>query len=283
MLYYLFITQNIFGIQTDSISIQQIIWAFVLAILISLVSYKFNFLKFSGMLTVFVMAFIIFSLGGWKWTLPMVTFFILSNLISKYKKLIIPGDDLSEKSERRDTTQVLANGGFATLLLIANFFITSELLYLAYVSSIAVVCADTWETEIGTLIKGNTFDILRFNLVQPGISGGISAAGTMGGLAGAFTVAISSLYWINKNHFLFTLVVAATGIIGSVIDSIIGAAFQRKNICLKCRSVTEKSVHCQTSTQIFSGISWLNNDAVNFAAASFGGIFSILITELIFI
>ncbi|MBZ0198444.1 MAG: DUF92 domain-containing protein, partial [Ignavibacteriaceae bacterium] len=182
--------QNLFGTATDLFSIQQVFTAFFLASLISLFSYKFNFLTFSGAVSVFIMDDVIFMFGGWKWTTPMVTFFILSSLISKYNKVKNVGGGISEKNDKRDLTQVFANGGFAAILIVSNFFCSSELFYVAFVSSIAAACADTWGTEIGTFIKGKTVNILNFKKITPGISGGVSAAGTIGGICGAFTIAI---------------------------------------------------------------------------------------------
>ncbi len=273
--------QNLFGLTPDYFSTHQLLSALILALIISFFSYKFKFLSVSGTTSVFFMAIVIFALGGWKWTVPMVTFFITTSLISKYNKINNSSAAISEKNEKRDYAQVIANGGFATMLILVNYFEASELFYVGFVSSIAAACADTWETEIGTFIKGKTYNISNFKKIQPGVSGGISLVGTIAGIFGTFTIAISSLYWVTKNYILFIFIIFSSGFIGSIIDSIIGAAIQRKNQCTICGVPTEKLRHCETRTELISGIKWINNDVVNFVSASFGGFFGILLTELI--
>lgn len=281
LIFHLCKMQNLFGTTPDYFSTQQLFSALILALIISLFSYKFKFLSVSGTISVFFMAIVIFAFGGWKWTLPMVTFFITSSLITKYNRIKTGGLEISEKNEKRDFAQVIANGGFASVLILINYFGASELIFVGFVSSIAAACADTWETEIGTFIKGKTYNISNFKKIQPGISGGISLAGTIAGIFGTFTIAISSLYWVTKNYILFIFAIVAAGFVGSLIDSFIGAVIERKNQCTICGVSTEKLRHCETGTKLVSGIKWINNDVVNFVSASFGGFFGILLTELI--
>ncbi|NDG50758.1 MAG: DUF92 domain-containing protein, partial [Rhodospirillales bacterium] len=47
--------------------------------------------------------------------------------------------------------------------------------------SFAISICDTISSEVGTAIGGKTFNITNFRVMKPGLSGGVSIAGTVGG------------------------------------------------------------------------------------------------------
>jgi uncharacterized protein (TIGR00297 family) len=170
------------------------------AFIVAFISYKVKFLTLSGSIATFILAGLIFGLGGIKWSVPILTFFILSSLLSKLrKKKNEEVDAYFEKTGVRDAMQVLANGGIGGILVIIYSFHNSDLLYLLYIASLAAVCSDTWATEIGTWRKTNTYNILNFKPIPQGLSGGISLQGTLGAFAGAAVIAASGLLWNNLN------------------------------------------------------------------------------------
>ncbi len=242
-------------------------------------SYKKKFLTKDGSITAFILGSLIFGLGELKWSIPLLTFFISSSLLSKYRKIKdFKINNHFEKTGIRDHYQVLANGGIGGLLIILNLFFYNELFYFMFVSSISAVCSDTWGTEIGTLREQKTFDILTFKKVNQGISGGISIIGLIGSLLGSFVVSLSSIYWINKTNFFLIIIV---GFMGSLIDSVLGKLIQAQYKCSECGIVTEKKIHCRQSTEQISGISWINNDWVNFFAGLSGSLLFLLIFNFI--
>jgi len=259
---------------------------FVLGITLSLIiaylSYRFRLLSFSGSITTFFLAIIIFGFGTWKWTIPIVTFFLLSSLLSIYRKRKNESvETYFEKSGERDHFQVLANGGLGCVLVVINYFYPEKLFYIVYVSSIASMCADTWATEIGTLIKTKTVDIISFKKVEQGVSGGISLVGTLGSIAGALVIAATSLLWMESNYLLNMIIIVVCGFWGSVSDSILGSKIQAHYKCIVCNSITERRSHCNNETVLFKGIRWMNNDAINFSASLSGGIFSVILYDVV--
>ncbi len=253
----------------------------IFAAAVCFISIIFRFLTLSGALSAFLLAVPIFGFGGIKWSLPILTFFSLSSILSKYREYRNPElKNIFAKSGRRDHMQVFANGGIAGLLVIINRFFfkgDSELIYAVFVSSLAAACADTWGTEIGTLFKKKTLSILNFRTVNPGSSGGISVPGTLGAAAGALIIALSSLFWVNQNIFNYIFLISAAGISGSIADSILGASVQRKNICAVCRKFTENLEHCGATVKHYSGFKWFSNDAVNFCCSISGALFTLFI------
>lgn len=258
-LVYLFFSPNYFGIDFSIILL-----SIPLAIGAAVLSHRFRFLTLDGSAAMLVLALLLFGLGGVKWTLPILFFFISSSLFSKLKKNIaVHGNSKSKtKSESRNYMQVISNGGIGAVLVLINFFTQSELWFYIFVIIVAVACADTWATEFGTRFGKNTISIISFKRIQAGISGGISFAGTVAAFAGSYSVALISSYFIYDARIIF--VVVMFGFFGSIIDSILGATIQAKYECMNCNLVVEKKMHCDSNGKLLSGFHSVNNDSVNF-------------------
>ena len=258
-----------------------IIFALLFASTVSIISYYFKLLTKSGAVSAFIIGSLIFSLGQFKWGIPLVTFFMFSSLLSRsgenHKKKF---ETIFYKSTQRDYGQVIANGGLGAILVISNLFIKNELPYLIYIGSISAVCADTCATEIGTMRNTDTYNILNFKKTKQGTSGGVSLAGSSGALLGAIIVAASALFWIHLNIIYYFCLIVFAGLSASFIDSILGAAFQSQNKCLVCGQITEKKVHCEKLTKHYKGLKFLNNDVINFLAALSGSIIVYFINEI---
>ena len=276
-----FLILIILPVSFDKSAVSYYLLTFFLSLIISILSYYLKFLNSKGALAVFLLAMVILGLGGLEWTVPILVFFVFSSLLSKMgrKNLKISGKPF-EKHPPRNHLQVFANGGFGGILVIINYFFPSQLFYFCFVSSIAAVCADTWSTEIGTAINTKTVDILSFKVVEQGISGGISFAGTIAGAVGAVVVALSSIFWLNVKNFYYIIFIIFAGIIGNLFDSILGSSLQARYKCNLCSEIVENPFHCSQSAVLIKGFKWMNNDVVNFATAVIGGLFGFLFIEI---
>ena len=255
----------------NGIELQSFILAFVLALLISIISFKMRFLDFGGSAVTFLLALFIFGIGGWKWTVPILTFFILSSLLSKIAERLSGKDIASifEKGSRRDYKQVLANGGVPLLIIVLSNLLELKIdWYSIYLLSIAIATADTWSTEFGTLFARNVYLITNFKKVTPGISGGISLIGTLGGVLGSIAIVMSSMFFVDLN-FQIIISLALFALIGNLFDSLMGATIQVIYKCSICGKLTEKKIHCERETNYFKGIKAIDNDAVNFISVLF--------------
>jgi len=266
--------------QPSSLLILKFLAGIILGIVVVYPSYRLKMLNITGAQAAFLLAVIIFGLGGIKWSVPILFFFVPSSLLSKLRKRFNKNVDvIFEKGEIRDRWQVLANGGLSIVFIFFNLFFPTKLFYLLYLTSLAAVSADTWATEIGVSFKGKTYDVINFKKVPVGSSGGVSLVGTVGGLAGAIIIAISGLVWINPPDLL---TVTAAGFIGCFTDSLLGSAFQVKYICKICGETTEKAFHCGEETKYLRGLRFLNNDWVNFLASLLSAIIVIAFFSLYF-
>jgi uncharacterized protein (TIGR00297 family) len=251
---------------------EQMLIALLLAGAIGLVSHRFHFLSPSGSLATFLLAVIVYGIGGWMWTLPILTFFIASSLLSKLgksRKKSLEG--IFDKTDKRDAGQVAANGGLAGLLVMLWYFFPDRYeLYFYFLGSVAAVTADTWGTELGTLLKGKPRSIVTFRSVEVGTSGGVSIAGILGGAFGAALVMVSSLIFGPEplSVHVMTSIIAA-GIIGSLVDSLLGATLQAQ-YCTDTGRLTEKRSVNGVPTKLVRGFHWINNDVVNWMCAAAG-------------
>ena len=262
--------------------LQYFIIGAIIAALVAEISYKVKFLTLNGSVATFLLAGFIFGLGGLKWSVPMLTFFILSSLLSKLRKNSNEEvETYFEKTGVRDYMQVIANGGLGGVLVILNSVYYNDLFFLVYLSTLAAVCADTWATEIGTWRKTVTYNILNFQKTTQGISGGISLPGTAGAFLGSFVISLSGVYWIHFDIVLYFILVLFAGVFGSFFDSFLGATIQAQHKCLVCEKITERKQHCGENTKHFKGLIWVNNDLVNMLAGLAGAGILLLFKSLV--
>lgn len=256
--------------------IAQLLVGIAAASAIAYIAFRYKLLGRSGAWATFLLGSVVFGLGGLQWSLPLITFFLLSSLLSKYspKRREAVRDQLNlifEKGSTRDAGQVLSNGGVAGLIVILYTIDPRPEFYIAYVGALAAAAADTWATEIGVLARGSTLSILTLRPVNRGTSGGISLAGIMGAVAGAISVAISAAPWYPRLLPLVPVVVLS-GVIGSIADSIAGGAIQGTYRCPVCGLVTERQIHCGHRATLEHGYRWIGNDLVNLLCCVVGAI-----------
>lgn len=219
-------------------------------------------------------------LAGWKWAILLVIYFASSTVLSRIgaKQKDARTSSVVEKGGERDGMQVLANGGvFALAATLAVLLPAYDERWLALgLGALAASASDTWGTEIGTLHGGNPRSILGFGVIPVGMSGGVTLFGTVAAFAGAAFIALiaAALSWPLR----LSIAVFVGGILGSTLDSVIGATLQQRRWCDRCQKPTERPVHdCGTSTRAVAGLTWLDNDVVNLVSGVAGGLLAMAI------
>lgn len=266
----------------------QLLIGFILAILISSISFKIGFLSKSGAFGACTLGTIVFGLGGFSWAVVLMGFFISSSILSKlFKNKKIKIEEKFSKSSKRDIWQVWANGGIAGIFVIFHAFFPNEVWpWLAFCGSIAAVNADTWATEIGVLSKKAPVNIVTGKVIEPGASGGVSILGTSSALLAALSIAFLGMVFLlkgfpissNFDRWIILIAISAAGLLGSLVDSFLGATVQAIYHCPVCEKETEKHpIHsCGTITNFQKGWKWFNNDWVNTICALTGGLVMVL-------
>jgi uncharacterized protein (TIGR00297 family) len=218
---------------------------------------------------------VIFGNGGWRWYAVLLSFFISSTILTRFRRSVKSAKGAGElRAGARDFWQAVGQGGIAALLAgIALFFPNlSAVLSIGFASALAEANADTWAVELGVLSKHNPRLITKFSkLVEPGTSGAISGLGESSAAAGSIFVAViaSVLGIFGSVAVALILVVAIAAAIGEHIDSALGATVQAAYYCPICMKETERRIHrCGTVTQLTKGFKPVTNEAVNFISTS---------------
>jgi len=248
---------------------------------IGLIAYRRRSLNRSGVAGAIASGTTIFATGGWTWGLSLLVFFVSSSLLSHFRERdkAQAATDKFSKGSQRDLGQVAANGGVATFIALGYGLTQShtlrESLQAGFTGALAAANADTWATELGVLSPRQPRLITTGRPVAPGTSGGItlfgSAAAALGGLL------LGAGMWVmqgcRRSLASLPLITLLSGLAGSFFDSLLGATVQAMYYCPVCDKETERRVHsCGTNTKPLRGISWINNDSVNFAATLFGAL-----------
>ncbi len=255
----------------------QIAIGFILAIIVTYLAYRAHSLNKSGVFAAAFVGTIIFGIGGWRWAILLLTFFITSSGLSRaFNKRKEGLSEKFSKGHERDVGQVFGNGGVATLFAALHAFYPESIIpWVGFAASLAAVNADTWATEFGVLNPTPPYLITDLKRrVEKGTSGGISLWGTGAALLGSSVIALLSVLLspsntLNTNYFLL---ITAAGLAGSLFDSLLGATVQAMYYCPTDKKETEKHPFhtCGTETIHIRGWKWLNNDWINFACGAFG-------------
>ncbi|MHB8177516.1 MAG: DUF92 domain-containing protein [Vulcanimicrobiaceae bacterium] len=208
------------------------------------------------------------GVGGWPAALVLFAFFLPSTLLSRLGRARKQGLVDAGKLGPRDGRQVLANGGVASLCVLASIHFGAPLAA-AFAGAYAAASADTWATEIGTLVRGLPRSILTFAPLPTGLSGGVTWQGTLAQAGGAVCVALVA----GGVHVAPVWPVALGGFAGALADSVLGASLQERRWCDPCGRTCETNPHvCGAPTRLQRGYAWMNNDTVNWGATIVGAL-----------
>lgn len=223
-------------------------------------------LTLSGAAAATIVGTLVLHWSGWQGGAVLAAFFVSSNLVSRMGPTPVMGLDV--KNERRDAWQVAANGGAAAIVAVLSP--TSSAAIWAVTAALAAAAADTWATSVGTRSQVPPRLFWFGKAVPAGTSGGVTAAGNGGALAGAAVVATVGA--LAARSPLLLPVATLIGFLGMAADSAFGAFLQGRFHCPRCDQASEWPLHrCGTPTTRTGGLAWLNNDGVNFVATALAG------------
>ena len=260
----------------------QLSLGFLFAALIAFAAYRAHSLSKSGAWGALLEGTIIFGLGGWRWAVLLLAFFVSSSALTRlFGKKKASLNDKFDKGGTRDIGQVLANGAIASIFASLHFFFPAlSWTWVAFAASLAAVNADTWATELGVLNPSLPRLVTSWKPVECGSSGAVSLYGTLATTGGAAFIAIlgallgpAGRVWANLE------IIIIAGLLGSLFDSLLGATVQAIYRCPHCDKETEKHpLHtCGTETVQIRGLSWLNNDMVNLGCALVGAVIGMIL------
>jgi uncharacterized protein (TIGR00297 family) len=279
---------------TPEFQLHLMLWMGI-TIVIAYLAYIVKALNLSGAMGAWMLGTVVFGLGGVEWMIPVALFFALSTILTKmgkkHKKKL---ETVFEKTGKRDIFQVFANGGVAMIAAMCWHFLSSTwpdiqiFWYLIFLGAIAAATADTWGTEIGAFSKHEPISILTWKHVPQGTSGGLTIIGTSGALFGSFLIAVAGKFSLAyfagiEISWLTVALISIVGLLGALVDSLLGATVQAQYQCPTCKKITEKTQHCDNENiPLVGGKKIINNDFVNFANTAAGGLLGALVYLLLF-
>ncbi len=226
----------------------------------------------------------IFAAGGWQWSILPIGFFVSASMLSFFKKTEkTQTAEKFEKGNRRDFWQTMANGGTATVAAVMAIFSPHPAWIAAFVGAIATATADTWATELGVLSRQLPRLITTGKPVSRGTSGGVTLLGTLAAMAGTLFIGglAFGLHIGGKEWQTVAFGAAVGGIAGALADSVLGATVQVVYRCPRCGQKTEQWFHraCHGQrTEYLRGVTWVNNDTVNFFSTVAGAVVAAIFT-----
>ncbi|MCJ1311293.1 hypothetical protein MMC25_004964 [Agyrium rufum] len=132
-----------------------------------------------------------------------------------------------------------------------------DLLVVGIICNYAAVAADTFSSELGILSKTapRLITSLSWRRVPPGTNGGVTLYGTIAGLAGALTIAMTTVVlmpwcgdalarsaeraWRGRDVAAFATAVTLWGGVGSLVDSLLGGWLQESVVDKRSGKIVE--------------------------------------------
>jgi len=275
-----------------------------LSVLITVRGMRRNSLDFSGGMLSIAMGFLL-TIASAAFCVSVIVFYLSSSRLTKWKseeKRKIEAD--FKEGGQRNWLQVLCNGGIGSVCALLYLYTSgvgelpinltgpkmdaATVFSLGYLSSLSCSGGDTWASEVGSAIGGTPRLITTFRQVPRGTNGGVTMIGLVCSLAGGLVVGISYyiallFFSISKSctpQWMVIVVAGLSGLIGSLIDSILGATIQYSGYCTEINKVVNSP---GAGVKHISGFNLVGNHAVNFLSALFTALLVLCVTRFIIV
>lgn len=203
----------------------------VLPLLLALFAYKKNLMTPWATVTAYVIAEIIGLCTNIWWVIAFFMFPIVAFLATKWKLQEKMELGLQEgKKGERSVLNLMGVGVIPAAIAIVYAVTGSQqdLLAVAFLSALAVSTSDTVASETGIWAK-KTYMITTLKQIEPGPNGGVSLYGFGTSLLGTLLFALVAYVLIFQRFdlsILYALVIVAAGMVGNIMDSILGAVLE---------------------------------------------------------
>lgn len=204
----------------------------------------------SGAFAGAVVCFLIYMGAGPGGFLALVSVFALTWITTRWGYPQKQNLGTAEKREGRRASQVLANLGVAAVCALLNALRGGHAIYLlAMAAALSEAAADTVSSEVGQASSEKSRLITTWEWVPAGTDGGVSAAGTLAGIAAAIVVSVVCAV-ARLLPWRWTVIAVTAAVAGTVADSYMGAWLERRGL------LNNDSVNF-LSTLVAVGVAWL--------------------------
>ncbi|XP_061125388.1 transmembrane protein 19 isoform X2 [Syngnathus typhle] len=263
-------------------------WRWLFSILVPLVltirARKRRSLDLSGALGALFVGFVL-TMANFSFFSSLLAFFVTSSKLTRWgaaRKKKIDAD--YKEGGQRNWMQVLCNGGVPTQLALLYMIeagpgetpvdfgrqYTASWLCLSLLGALACSAGDTWASEVGPVLsRSRPRLITTWQEVPEGTNGGVTHTGLVASFLGG--LAVGGAYWATQVLFVgqmqqcapqwpLVLYGGAAGLLGSLLDSLLGASVQYSGFDTSVGKVVS---YQSPTTHWISGKPILDNNAVN--------------------
>ena len=200
-------------------------------LVLALFAYKKNLMTPWATVTAYILAEIIGLCTNIWWVVAFFMFPIVAFLATKWKLKEKMELGLQEgKKGERSVLNLMGVGVIPAAIAIVYAVTGSQqdLLAVAFLSALAVSTSDTVASETGIWAK-KTYMITTLKQIEPGPNGGVSLYGFGTSFLGTMLFAFVAYILIFQQFdlsILYALVVVTAGMIGNIMDSVLGAVLE---------------------------------------------------------
>lgn len=222
-----------FGFFTEEMLIRLLL-GLTFCTILAVVGHRKGALNRSGAIASWVIGMTIILLMGVPWLVLILVFFVVAVAATRYKYKAKKAMGVAEERlGARSWQNVMANGMSPLLFVVSEFISPGAIFVAGYLGAISTAMADTMSSEIGMTSHSDPWLITNLKRVKPGTHGGVSLLGTGASLVGCLVVGVFA--WSMRietkaewSILSVILICAAGGIVGSTVDSVLGAVFELK-------------------------------------------------------
>ncbi len=229
-----------------------------------IIAFLSKFITYYGSLLAGLIGFCFYYFGGLFAFIYLLGCYAVMLLTLYIRKIVrTRRNEVKRKSRVKNFLQIFVNGFTATIIIILYGIFNRSVLFIMALVTVSSSFVDSLSSDIGTLSKGQAYDIITRKPVESGISGGVSLLGTLSSLFGTIMFA-TAITFITQSPIYFIAILTAIIFTGTITDSILGSTLQARYHCPVCGAVTEKRVCCENPTVKEKGVTFMNNNTVNF-------------------
>ena len=285
--------------------LSQILGGFFLAVAVAVRGYQQFSLSPTGALAAVAVGWGTLA-SSFRSGLVLLAFFFVSSALTKFGEENKNVEDEHQKGGQRNWIQVLSNGGLPALLSVGAATHSGGLdwallpfsahpgysfLISMFLGYFACCCGDTWASEVGQLSTAEPRLITSLRPVRKGTNGGVTLLGLAASVAGGvfiglvfYASGIVSPSFVGPRRvaiqqWVCVLAGAGAGLLGSLLDSVLGATIQFTGYNRNTGKITGKN---GPDVSPISGIPVLDNNGVNVVSATVTGLSLALFMMIVF-
>lgn len=187
-------------------------------------AYERRKIDMSAVIMTAIIGFFCLYIGGIKWVIPLLAFFIIGSAATKYKKQM--KDDFDGGQKIRTWKNVFANGGATGIFAVCYVLTNNNIFFVGMIVSVAVAMADTLATEMGEIFGQHPRSIWTLKKVNRGTAGAVTIQGFIFALIGS--AIISAFLFLCGHSTQVFLICWIFGFLGCVADSLLGSTLEQK-------------------------------------------------------